>query len=417
MSSITIVKTAEDQASKALQVTVPVDRVQAAESKAVRYYSSRARLPGFRPGKAPDAVVRKRYVEEIRQATIQEVIREGWDAAREQESLKPVTDPAVRNLRFEAGQPVEFELVIEVRPEITLGRVGGFTLTRAPEPVRDDHVTDQIDRLREQKASWLPVEGAPPTTGHMVRGEISSIDGETVQAPKPFTMVLGAGQAVPDLEERIMQLAQGEVVDADVRFPDDHPEESRRGQTRRVRIALQEVKRRELPPLDDAFAKEVGDFEGLEALRAAVRADLEREAERVADGRVREELVGLLAEANSVVAPISMVDRVLQAFAHAYEVPPDKHEAFTAQFRPIALQQVRRDLVLGAVAEREGLRASEAELDQRIARIAEVRGERPTDVYRSLQELKRLGELERSITEEKVFGFLLSQSTVNEVRS
>lgn len=414
MGSITVVKTAEDQASKALQITVPVERVQAAESKAVRYYSTRARLPGFRPGKAPDAVVRKRFHDEIRQLVLQEVIRESWDVAKEQEALKPVNDPSVRNLKFEEGQPVEFELIVEVQPAITLARTGGFTVARSVEPVTDQQVAQQLEKLREQKASWLPLEGEKPQPGQMVVGEVASIEGETVHAGKPFTMVLGGGQAIPALEEQIMLLTPGETRDADVRFPEDYPDESRRGQTRRVRITLSEVKRQELPPLDDALAREVGDFDSLDALRQAIREDLEAEASRGADARVREELIHLLAEANNIVAPPSMVERALHAFMHAYEIPHEQFDHFATQFRPVALQQVRRDLVLNAVAEQNNLRATEAEIDERIARVAAARGSTPAEVYKSLQQANRLNELGRSITEEKVFAFLLGESTINQ---
>src|ERR1041384_1644961 len=167
MSTITVTTTAEDAASKALRVSVPVERVQEAEQKAVRQYARRARLPGFRPGKAPEAVVRRRFSQEIRQWVLEEVIREGWEEAKSSQSLQPVADPSVRNLKFEAGQPVavERELVGEVRPELTLGRVGNFTLTRKVAPVTDQAVTEQLGQLREQRATWLPVEGARPGPG------------------------------------------------------------------------------------------------------------------------------------------------------------------------------------------------------------------------------------------------------------
>lgn len=414
MMEITVTKTAEDPASKALQISVPVDRVRAAEGKAVRYYSTKARLPGFRPGKAPEAVVRKRFHDEIRQLVLQEVIREGWDAAKAQEELKPITDPSVRNVKFEDGQPVEFELVVEVKPVITLQRTGGFTLTRKVEPVSDEQVAEHLERIREQKASWLPIEDLQPAPGQMVVGQVAAIEGDIVHAGKPFSMVLGSGQAVPELEEQIMTLKPGQTRDAEVRFPDDYPDESRRGQTRRVRITLAEVKRQELPPLDDALAREVGDFDTMAALQVAIRADLGRDAGRGADARVREELIHLLAEANNIDTPPSLVERALHAFMHAYEIPHEQHATFAGQFRPVAVAQVRRDLVLSAVAEQQNLRASEAELDERIARVAEARGVQPAEVYKSLQESGRLAELERSITEEKVFAWLLGQSTVNE---
>jgi len=125
MSQITVEKTAEDSASKSLRVTVPVDRVREAEARALKYYAKRARLPGFRPGKAPDTVVRKRFGDAIRQTVLEEVIRESWETAKTNESLKPITDPAIRNLKFEEGSPIEFDMHVEVRPELKLERVGG----------------------------------------------------------------------------------------------------------------------------------------------------------------------------------------------------------------------------------------------------------------------------------------------------
>jgi len=241
-------------------------------------------------------------------------------------------------------------------------------------------------------------------------------DGEVKDA-QPYTMVLGDGQALPALEEKIMTLLPGQTIDTEVRFPDDHPDESRRGASRSVRITLHEVKRQELPALDDALAREVGDFETLEALRNAVGADLATAAAREADASVREQLVQQLIEANRIEAPASMVDRMLHSLLHAYEVGHDKAEQFNAEFRPVAAAQVRRELLLSAVAEQKELKATEAEVDARIARIAEQRKATPAQIYSSLEQAKRLPELTRSITEEKVFDFLLSQSTVTEATS
>jgi trigger factor len=414
MSSITVTKTAEDAASKSLRVVVPVERVREAEDKAVRQYARRARLPGFRQGKAPEAVVRRRFSNEIRQWVIEEVIREGWQEAQSSESLKPIADPSIRNLKFEAGQPVEFELLVEVRPEVVLERVGGFTLTRRLPPVTDALVTEQLGRMREQRATWLPVEGERPAPGHLVRLDVAQIEEGTVKEAQPYTFVLGDGTALATLEERVMTMLPGETLDTEVRFPDDHANPELRGKTRTVRLTLHELKRQELPSLDDGFAREVGDFETLAALEAAVRADLAAAAEREADAGVREQLVQQLVEANNVVAPPSMVDRMLHGLLHAYEVPHEKAEAFYQEFRPIATAQVRRELALTALAEREKLQATSAEVDARIQRIAEQRKSTPAEVYASLERAKRLGELERSLTDEKVFAWLLSQSTVTE---
>jgi trigger factor len=417
MSQITIEKTAEDSASKSLRVTVPVDRVREAEAKAVKYYVQRARLPGFRPGKAPEGVVRKRFGDAIRQSVLEEVIREGWETVQSSQSLKPITDPSIRNLKFEDGAPIEFDLLVEVRPELKLERTGGFRVERRVAAVADSAVEEQLARLQEQKAAWIPVEGEKPAPGRMVRVEVAQLDESGAGAAQPYDLVLGQNQAIPELEERIMGLLPGEQADAEVRFPDDHPDESRRGQTRRVRITLHDVKRQELPALDDAFAREVGDFENLEGLRAAVRQDLEREAAREADAQVRQALVQQIVEANGVEAPESLVHRLMHGYAEMYGVPQEQLAQFEQQFHQIAEAQVRRDLVLDAVVEASGLRATEAELDARVAELAAARGVSTGELYGSLQKANRLPELERAITEEKAYAHLLQQSTLDEVKS
>ena len=214
-----------------------------------------------------------------------------------------------------------------------------------------------------------------------------------------------------------MTLLPGEQADAEVRFPDDHPDESRRGQTRRVRVTLHDVKRQELPPLDDALAREVGDFENLDALRAAVRQDMEREAAREADTQVRQALIQQIVEANSVQAPESLVHRLMHGYAEMYRVPQEQLAQFEQQFHEVAAAQVRRDLVLDAVVDANSLRATEAELDQRVGELAALRGVPQGELYGNLQKNNRLPELERAITEEKAFAWLLQQSTIDEVKS
>ena len=147
------------------------------------------------------------------------------------------------------------------------------------------------------------------------------------------------------------------------------------------------------------------------------RSDLEREAGREADAEVRRNLVGQLVEANRVEAPHSLVHRLLHGYAEMYKVPEDQLPGFEQQFHGIAEEQVKRDLALDALVEAQGLRATESELDQRINTMAEARGVPAAQVYATLQKSNRLQELERAITEEKAFDFLLQQSTVEEVRS
>lgn len=417
-TGIQITKTAEEPGAKHLKVEVPVARVQKAETDAAKQYAKRAKLPGFRPGKAPLAVVKRQYRDAIRESVIRELVGESWKAAIDQEDLKPIADPRVRDLKFEDDAPVTFELLVEVKPLIDLPRVGDFTLSRSVPAVTDEMVGRQLDELRRQKAPWIPVEGENPKPDDLVSvtirtaGDGAEGTGEWGEASQ-YQIQLGTGQALADVESLIMTARPGETVEGTAKFPDDFPDEQRRGQTRRVQVTVHEVKRQQLPPLDDAFARELGDFETIDALRAAVREDLEAEAAREADADVRRQLVDQLIDANGVPAPPPMVQRALSAFAHAYEVPDEQVERFVQEFQPIAERQVRRDLVIDRVAELHELHATEADVDARIADIAKRRGTEPGAVYTSFQKAGRLKDLERTLTEEKVFAFLLERSTVN----
>jgi trigger factor len=172
------------------------------------------------------------------------------------------------------------------------------------------------------------------------------------------------------------------------------------------------VKRQELPALDDTFAREVGDFENLDALRAVIRSDLETEAKAAADAGVRQELLQQIYAANDVPSPPSLVGRLVKGYMEAYQIPAEQFAAFEAEFRPVAEQQVRRELVLDTVVEANQLAATEAELDERVAAMAAGRNLPPGQLYAQLEKADRLRDLERSITEEKAFGWLLKQSTV-----
>lgn len=414
MAEIVIKKTNEEPGAASLAVTVPAENVREAEERATRAYQQRAKLPGFRKGKAPAAVVKKRFVDDIRQQVLQELVRESWTAAVKQEALKPIADPHIHNLKWEDGAPVTFEFHVEVKPDLRLERLGSFRLKRTVAKVTAQQVEGQLNELREQRAPWMPVEGEKPKAKDLVQVTIATREGAGVKDPQPYQLVLGEGRAVPDVEERIMSLLPGETVDATVRFPDDFPEEAKRGTTRDIRLTLHEVKRQQLPGLDDAFAREIGDFDSLDALTQAIREDLEKDAKREADARVRAELIEQIVAANRVVAPRPLVERALYVYAQAYGVPEERWPQFATEFRPVAEAQVRRDLVLDYVAETEQLHATEAELDQRVQELAARRQMPPEQLSASLEKAKRLRDVARSITEEKVFGFLLSQSTVEQ---
>ena len=403
---------ASEGVERHVQVSVPVEAVKDAEDKAARRYASTVRLPGFRPGKAPATVVRKKFGEAIRQEALESLVREAYQEFVEKESIKVAAQPHVHDLKFEEGKPLTFELHLEVRPTIELARTNGFRIERPAANVTDEQLNQQLEQMRDEKATWTPVN-EKPLPGDMVNVQLATATaGNEAGEAKSYPIVLGASQAIPGIEELIMSAAPGETVERPVKWPDDFPDEAQRAQTKTVRITLNEVKRKSAPLLDDAFAREVGDFESLDALRAAVRSDLERHAQQEIEAGVRQQLIDQIISANAFDVPKSWVQQFVENYAEAYQVPKDQREQFAGEFRAMAERQIRRDLVIETIAEKEGLAASEKDLDDRIAEQAEKRGANPGQIYAQLEKSGRLKEMERSITEDKVFKWLLDRNDV-----
>jgi trigger factor len=403
---------ASEGVDRRIQVSVPADVVKEAEDKAARRYASTVRLPGFRPGKAPATVVRKKFGEAIRQEALETLVREAYEEFVEKESIKVAAQPHVHDLKFEEGKPLTFELHLEVRPTIELARTNGFKIERQVPSVTDEQVNEQLEQIRDEKATWTPVT-EKPMPGDMVNVQIAtSASGADTAEGKSYPLVLGTGQAIPGIEELIMTAGPGDTVERPVKWPDDFPDETQRGQTKTVRITVNEVKRKSASPLDDAFAREVGDFESLDALRKTVRADMERHAEHEIEANVRQQLIDQIISANAFDVPKSWVHQFVENYAEAYQMPKDQREQFEGEFRAMAERQIRRDLVIETIAEKEGLAASEKDLDDRIAEQAEKRGANPGQIYAQLEKSGRLKEMERSITEDKVFKWLLDRNDV-----
>lgn len=395
-----------------LEVSVPAEMVREAEEKTARRYATSARLPGFRPGKAPAALVKKKFKDAIRQQTLESLLQEAYQEVVSREQLKVAAQPHLHDVRYDEGKPLVFELHVEVRPEIALERVQGFRVTRPAAAVTDENVREQLDQMRDQRATWAPVEGKP-APGDMVTVLLATADESGVLPEgREYRLVIGEGQAIAGIEELIMRMTPGETLEDSVRWPDDFPDESQRGKTKPVRVSLQDVKRKTLPELDDAFARAVGDFESLDALTTAAKADLESHATREADAAVRQQLIDQIIQANAFDVPPSWVNQLIDGYMKAYQIPDEERERFTAEFRPVAERQVRRDIVIDTLAEREKLSASEADVDERVAEVASKRNADVGQVYASLQKAGRLQEIERAITEEKVFKWLLERNTV-----
>lgn len=410
--NLTIESKKAEGAERLLQVTIPAETVNEAKQKAAKKIASQVTVPGFRPGKAPTGMVMKRFGEAIRSEVIEALVQDAYKEVIERENLKVAAQPHIHDLKFEEGSPVTFDLHIEVRPDVNLARVEGFKVARTQRAVTDEDVREQIEQIREQRASWTPLE-EKPMEGDMVTVLLATAD-ESGDVPegKEYRLVLGGGQAIPGIEEVVMELTPGNTIERAVKWPDDFPDEAQRSKTKAVRVTLNDVKRKSLPEPDDAFAREVGDFESFDAFKSTVRQDMEESAQREADADVRQKLLDEIIGANPFEIPPSWVAQLVHGYADAYKIPEEEHERFAQQFRPTAERQVRRDLVIDTISENNALKATEGDIDDKVSELAAKRGVDPGKLYASLQKAQRIGELERGITEDKVFAWLFEKNTI-----
>lgn len=409
---ITVTPKKSEGVERLLQVTVPVADVKAAEERTARRYASKARIPGFRAGKAPAAMVRKQFAAQIRQETLESVVQEAYQAVLEREKLQPVAQPHIHDLSFEDGEPLVFELHLEVRPEITLDKVTGFSIARTVKPVTAADVDAQLEQMRDQRATWTPVTEKPMPGDQVTVDLATTNDAGTMGEGKEYRLELGSGQAIAGIEELIMEAVPGQTVERTVKWPDDFPNEAERGKSKLARATLKEVKRKSAPALDDAFAREMGDFDTLDALRTTVEADLKRHAESDADAEWRGQLLEQVIQANPFDVPNAWVMQLVDGYAQMYGIPEAEREKFATEFKPLAERQVRRDLVVETIATREQFTASEADIDAKVEEMAQARGLETGKLYASLEKAGRLRELERQITEDRVFAWLLEKNPV-----
>lgn len=404
----------KDNWRRTLSVTVPASVVGEERRKLADKLAGRIKLPGFRSGKIPQSVVERRYGAALNQELMDRVIGDAYKQALQVESLNPISEGEVEKVDYEPDEDLSFTISFDVRPDIEIGRLGGFAVQRPRAEVGDEDVEEVLQRLREQNATFIPTEEGSPETGDQVSLTVQRlVDGEPEGEPQEYDLVLGEGQAIPDVESAIYTLAPGESGEFTATFPDDFPDEERRGEEQHLRIELQSRKKRELPELDDELARSLGDFEDLDTLRSRVREDLEAEAEQQAERAVRGQLMQNLLDANPFEVPQSMVDHYIESIMGDTEgADPEALAQAREQVRPEAERAVKRILLLERIAETQELRATEEELDERIETIAEKNDVSPSEVYARLQKSGRLESLEREITEEKVFDFLKEQSEI-----
>ena len=400
---------------RTMSVIVPSGVVSSERRRLAGELAARVKLPGFRKGHVPSSVVEKRFGPSLSREARDKLIGAAYREALSQQELNPISEGEVGNVQYEPDCDLTFSISFDVRPEIELSRLGGFKVERPAVNGLEDKLEQVLGRLREEKGTWQPLEEGKPEDGNLVGVEIQRMNDGEVGEAQPYQLVLGQGDAIPNIEEAIKSLEVDGSGDFVVRFPDDFPDEERQGQEEHLLIRLESRQHLEVPELDAEFAKSLGEFEGVEDLNEKIQADLEKEAEEQAESVVRGKLLDAILDANPFTVPVSMVDRYVESVLGNPEgVPPEKLAEAKEQLSPQAEHAVKRILAIDRLSEIQELGATKEELDDRIEEIAEKSGDTPAKIYASLQKGERLEALEREITERKVFDFLKEQSEITE---
>ncbi|UCE87342.1 MAG: trigger factor [Deltaproteobacteria bacterium] len=414
---------------RTLEIEVDSRRVDAAYERAYRELAKRSRVRGFRPGRAPRAVLERLYGAGVAEEVERILVGETLGEAIEQSGLAVVSEPQIEAKPPVAGSAFQYTAQVEVKPQIRLGELRGLPGRRPVVEVRDEDVEGELENLRQRHAQLLEEpESVAVAEGHVVHVDfVGRIDGQPFQggSGRDVPVEIGSGRFLPGFEEQLL----GAVADSDrevrVRFPEDDPNPALQGKEAVFAVHVVTIKRREVPDLDDEFAKDLGAFDSLAALRERVRADLQRMRERAARAQLHRSLVDALLERHDFAVPPGLVERRLQSrLAMAHEqlqgsAPDAAIQAELArwreEWRPQAEREVREALLLAAVIEKEGLEVGDADVEERLETLAAERGV-TVDRLRSAYARGDLSAALRSqIAEERALDFLAREAEIEEI--
>jgi trigger factor len=421
---------------KNLVVEIPSTVVDAEIDKVARDYSRAARIPGFRPGKVPPKVVRQRFRDQILHDVAHGLIPRAVDEALRERGVEPVNTPDIRDVVVEEGQPLKFTASFETVPAIDPGDYASLTLRRKDVAVDDAAVEQALSRLQDRAARYETVEGRGVAMGDSVvldlkRTAAAQADDGHAHAPGDthtdrhdnVTVDIGATANPPGFDAALLGLEAGGSKTFDVHYPADYAVHELAGTTVTYDVTVKAIRTRVVPAIDDELAKDLGSFESLDALRQQVRADLEHEAKHEAERETRADLLRQLASRVTFDVPSSLVDREIDRRIEEFvrrlveqQIDPTRAninwEEFRERQRDAAEEAVRSALVLDEIARRDGLTATDDELEAEIERYAERSGRTAAAVKARLEKEGGLARLYTGLRREKTMEFLLSKATV-----
>ncbi len=386
-----------------------------------------ATKPGFRKGRVPRAVVEKEMGQMIRMDAIEALIPRAWMTGVLEHKLAPLTDPALENMEFEEEGPLTFDLTVEVRPEVTLESFEGFAVKKRAVEVKDTEVDEVLDRIRESRAQFEPVERAAArddqlTVDLTTEGQEGDPQGERKIPDQK--LILGAESNMPAFNEALDGVKTGDERTVEVLYPEDHPNEELKGKTLSFHCVVKEVAAKNLPALDDAFAAEMEEGKTLEELKVEIRENLTKEAENRVKQEMDQQVQAELVKRNEVSVPPSMISRYLESgledmHRRNLQIGRQNTEAEDQEYReagkPHAERALKAMLLMEALQRQEGIKVTDEDVDDRIEELATENGfdvDRYREFVNSGEEKDRI---KFDILERRTYDLLLSRAEITEV--
>jgi trigger factor len=424
-----------NETRKNVRVEIPTDIVNAEIDRVATDYSRKARIPGFRPGKAPARVIKQRFKDQILHDVAHDLIPRAVDDALREKGMEPVDTPDVRDVTIEEGQPLTFTASFDTVPPFDPGDLSAIALQRPAVAIDDAAVDGALQRLRDRAARHEPVEGRGVDDGDTVVLDLERYEGRrfgseaanlrpsTPDVHKDASIELGAKANPPGFDAQLLGLEVGATKSFDIHYPQDYPIGELANTDVSYTVTVKGIKRRVVPELDDEFAKDLGDFETLDALKVRVREDLEHEAKHAAEREVRGDLMKQLAARVPFEVPASMVERELERrledFARRLidqHIDPRQAgidwSAFRESQRDVAREAVAAALALDEVTRREQLEVTEEEVEREVGRYAERTGRTPAAVRAALEKEGGLTRVAAGLRREKSIDFVMSRATI-----
>jgi trigger factor len=385
------------------------------------------RVAGFRPGKVPRGVLEKMYRHQVEDEVARDLVETSLGQAIHENQLEPVAPPTVDKLELKAGAPFKFSARVEVRSQVTPKDYAGIAVTRRAAKVTDAQIDAELEGYRRRLTEYKPVEGRAETApGDVVLVDVSGRVGEHKLKHRTAAVDLEEEETgpLPGLASRLRGVPIADApIEIKYTIPEDTKQAELAGKPVDLRVIVKEVRAKKVPALDDELAKDTGEADTLEGLRAKIRERLLEADQQRVRGEVAQQLIKEIIKGNEFPLAPALVERHAQAMvarakrqlvAAGLDADAIDDRKMIADFRDGAEQEARGGILVQAIAEREGITASDADVQKRIAELATARNESPKKLRADLERERALPQLEAQIREQKVLDMLISQAKITD---